>query len=194
MARRNRNSRRNEAAPGWVWMLFGLGLGLIVAIGVYLRSPGGSDIIETRATAAALPTISRAAPPAPTQAKEPPQQRAAGGENRFDFYEVLPQFEVVVPDDNGSAAAPVTTRPRPAAAPGSFLLQAGSFSAAADADRLKANLALLGFESHVQRVTIEDDVFNRVRIGPITDLDTAKRTQRRLRDAGIDALLMKVPN
>ena len=193
MARRNRNSRRNEAAPGWVWMLFGLGLGLIVAIGVYLRSPGG-EIAATRAAAVALPTTSRAAPPTPTRAKDPPQQRSAGEENRFDFYEVLPQFEVVVPEDNGSAAAPVTTRPRPAATPGSFLLQAGSFSAAADADRLKANLALLGFESHVQRVTIEDDVFNRVRIGPIADLDTAKRTQRRLRDAGIDALLMKVPN
>jgi cell division protein FtsN len=69
-----------------------------------------------------------------------------------------------------------------------------SFSAAADADRLKANLALLGVESHVQRVTIEDDVFNRVRIGPISDVDAAKRTQRQLRDAGIDTLLMKVPN
>ena len=58
------------------------------------------------------------------------------------------------------------------------MLQAGSFGAAADADRMQANLALLGFESHVQRVTIDDDVFNRVRIGPIGDLDTAKRTQR----------------
>jgi len=77
--------------------------------------------------------------------------------------------------------------------PGSFLLQAGSFSAAADADRLQANLALLGYEAHVQRVTLDDDVFNRVRIGPIGDLDAAKRTQRQLRDAGIDTLLMRVP-
>ena len=89
-------------------------------------------------------------------------------------------------------AAPAAQR-RPAEAPGSFLLQAGSFSAAADADRLQASLALLGFESHVQRVTLDDDVFNRVRIGPIGDLDAANRTQRRLRDAGIDTLLMKVP-
>ena len=192
MARRNRNSRRSEAAPGWVWMLFGLGLGLAVAIGVYLHSPAGSGTLEPRSIPAALAEPSRTAPAA-SRSNEPPPQRAAS-ENRFDFYEVLPQFEVVVPDDNGSPAAAVTARPRPAAAPGSFLLQAGSFSAAADADRLKANLALLGFESHVQRVTIEDDVFNRVRIGPIADLDAAKRTQRRLRDAGIDTLMMKVPN
>ncbi len=193
MARRNRNSRRSEAAPGWVWMLFGLGLGLVVAIGVYLRSPADSATPATRATAAALATPSRAAPQTQRQTKEPPQPTASE-QNRFEFYEVLPQFEVVVPEDSSAPATAATVRPRPAAAPGSFLLQAGSFSAAADADRLKANLALLGFESHVQRVTLEDDVFNRVRIGPIADLDTAKRTQRRLRDAGIDALLMKVPN
>ena len=105
----------------------------------------------------------------------------------------MPQLEVAVavPDDDPPARA--AARPRPAEAPGSFLLQAGSFSAAADADRLQASLALLGFESHVQRVKLDDEVFHRVRIGPIGDVDTAKRTQRRLRDAGIDPLLMQVP-
>jgi cell division protein FtsN len=45
----------------------------------------------------------------------------------------------------------------------------------------------------VQRVTIGSTMFNRVRIGPIDDLAAAERTQRRLRDAGIDSLLMRVP-
>jgi cell division protein FtsN len=193
MARRNHNSRRSDAAPGWVWMLFGLGLGLIVAIGVYLRVPAGAPASASRTAATADAAPARVAPAATRPAERPPQ-RAAAEENRFDFYEILPQFEVVVADDDSPAAATAATRPRPAAAPGSFLVQAGSFSAAADADRLKANLALLGLESHVQRVTIEDDVFNRVRIGPIADIDTAKRVQRQLRDAGIDPLLMKVPN
>jgi cell division protein FtsN len=175
-------------------MLFGLGLGLIVAIGVYLRTPGGTRAPEPRARVAAETTTPRTTPAAARSAAQPAGQRPAAEENRFDFYEILPQFEVVVPDDDSPAPAAAATRPRPAAAPGTFLLQAGSFSAAADADRLKANLALLGFESHVQRVTIEDDVFNRVRIGPIGDIDTAKRTQRQLRDSGIDTLLMKVPN
>jgi cell division protein FtsN len=192
MARRKHNSPRNDAAPGWLWMLFGLGLGLVVAIGVYLRAPSGARTPSAR-TAVAEIAAPRAIPAATRRAEAPPQPRAPA-EDRFDFYEILPQFEVVLPDDDVPAAATATARPRAAAAPGTFLLQAGSFSAAADADRLKANLALLGFESHVQRVTIEDDVFNRVRIGPIADVDAAKRTQRQLRDAGIDTLLMKVPN
>jgi cell division protein FtsN len=168
-------------------MLFGLGMGLIVAIGVYLRVPSGTRATaEIAAAAAEQPNAQRPAPKADSA------QPAAPAENRFDFYDILPQFEVVVPDE----AAPQRTgaRPRAPEPPGSYLLQAGSFSAAADADRMKANLALLGFESHVQRVTLDGgNVFNRVRIGPVEDLDAAKRTQRQLRDAGIDTLLMPVP-
>ena len=191
MARRNHNSRRSHAAPGWVWMQFGLSVGLIVAIGVYLRVPTAAPT-DNSTTVAVAPTVQRpAARAAPRTAESQKEQPAT--EERFSFYEILPQLEVEVPDDPVAPTRPAA-RPRPADPPGSFLLQAGSFSASADADRLQANLALLGLESHVQRVTIEDDVFHRVRIGPIDDVDAAKRTQRRLRDAGIDALLMRVPN
>ena len=188
MTRRNRNSRRNEAAPGWVFMLFGLGLGLIVAIGVYLRVPSsGLSAVTAPSRTAAIETKT----PLAGEGRATQAAPARPAENRFEFYEILPQFEVVVPEPDAPARAAV--RPRPAVAPGSYLLQAGSFSAAGDADRLQANLALLGFESHVQRVTIEKSVFNRVRIGPIDDLDSAKRAQRELRDEGIDTLLMQVP-
>jgi cell division protein FtsN len=168
-------------------MLFGLGLGLVVALGVYVRAPAGARAPEPSAAAPAPRQRDAAARSRTEQNNEAPPE-ACG--NRFGFYEILPQLEVVVPDEAPTRPA---TRPRPAEAPGSYLLQAGSFSAAADADRLQANLALLGFESHVQRVKLEGDVFNRVRIGPIGDIETAKRTQRRLRDAGIDSLLMQVP-
>jgi cell division protein FtsN len=173
-------------------MLFGLSLGLVIAIGAYLRAPasGPTTGAAFTATATAAPATE---PPGRTAARSQraATPRATPAENRFEFYEILPQFEVVVPEEDPPAAA--AARARPAEEPGSFLLQAGSFSAAADADRLKANLALIGFESHVQRVKIEDEVFNRVRIGPIGDIDAAKSTQRQLREAGIDTLLMQVP-
>jgi cell division protein FtsN len=169
-------------------MLFGLGVGLIIAIGVYLRAPSGSQ--ATAPVEAAATATRPAARSAPRVAAAPPQ-RAAPAENRFEFYEVLPQYEVKVPDDN--APASTTPRRRAPEAPGSYLLQAGSFSTVAEADKMQANLALLGFESHVQRVTLDDDVFNRVRIGPIGDLEAAKRTQRQLRAAGYDTMLMQVP-
>jgi cell division protein FtsN len=168
-------------------MLFGLSLGLIVAIGVYLRAPAGTRTAEPTAAAAQRPAQRPAARTGDAEA-----ERTAPAENRFEFYEILPQYEVVVAADD-DAPPPAGTRRRAAETPGSYLLQVGSYSAAADADRAQANLALLGFESHVQRVTLDDDVFNRVRIGPIGDLDAARRAQRQLRAAGYDTLLMQVP-
>jgi cell division protein FtsN len=168
-------------------MLFGLGVGLMIAIGVYVRAPSSAPPAAPDRTSSTR-TAKPAARTAPRVAAATPDKPA---ENRFEFYEILPQYEVVVPDEKTPATG--SARPRPAATPGSYLLQVGSFSAAADADRMKANLALLGFESHVQRVTIDDNVFNRVRIGPIVDLDAAKRTQRQLRAAGYDTMLMQVP-
>ena len=185
MTRRNRNSRRNDSAPGWVWMLFGLGLGLVVAVGVYLRTlpPSGAA-----ARTAPAPPAASAPKPKPSST----QTAATPVDDRFDFYEILPQFEVVVPQAETRSAPAVRTRP--VEEPGRYVLQTGSFSNATDADRMQASLALLGIESSVQRVTIDDDVFHRVRIGPISDLTALNRMRRQLRDAGIDPLLMRAPD
>jgi cell division protein FtsN len=188
MARRYRNGRK-ESAPGWVWMLFGLAIGLVVAAGVYFRD---SPPRSTEATPAEAP--SRAQSEQATRearARQAPASASEPTESRFDFYEILPQFEVVVPEVE-TAAGPAT-RTRPVEEPGSYVLQAGSFSTAADADRRQASLALLGIESRIQRVTVDDDVYHRVRIGPISNLDSLNRTRKQLRDAGIDTMLMKVP-
>jgi cell division protein FtsN len=170
-------------------MLFGLGLGLIVAIGVYLRAPSGT---RAAAPAESKTTAERSSARPSSRPAAATTDGAAPPENRFSFYEILPQYEVPAGDDNNARTSANAHR-RPVETPGSYLLQAGSFSTVAEADRMQANLALLGFESHVQRVTLDDDVFNRVRIGPIVDIDAAKRAQRQLRAAGYDTLLMQVP-
>jgi cell division protein FtsN len=195
MTRRSRSSRRNEPTPGWVWMLFGFGLGLAVAIGVYLRAPRASA--PDRASEATRPSPVAAAPGRPTAPAVAPasetaapasRQSAPPAEKHFDFYELLPQFEVVVPAEESRTAPKV--RSRPIEEPGSYLVQAGSFRAATDAERLRANLALLGIESNVRKVTIDDNVFNRVRIGPISDLAVLNQTVRQLRDNGIEPQVM----
>lgn len=175
-------------------MLFGFGLGLAVAIGVYLRAPRAImsasapavGTMEQKASARTEAETAAATTDGVKSAAEP-----APADNRFDFYEILPQFEVVVPQ--ADSRTPPKVRPRPVEEPGSYLLQAGSFKAAADAERLRANLALLGLESHIQQVTIDDNVFNRVRIGPIEDLARVNQTMRQLRDSGIEPQLIRAP-
>ena len=193
MARRNRKRKKAESAPGWIWMLFGLAIGLVVAAGVYFRRAPSADHAATAERAA--PTSTARAPArrgAPARGAATSNGDAAkAGDQRFDFYDILPQYEVVVPEVE-TAAGP-TARAKPVDEPGSYVLQAGSFGAAADAEKLKASLALLGIESRVQKVAIDDDVYHRVRIGPITDLDKLNRIRRQLHDAHINAMLMKVP-
>jgi cell division protein FtsN len=72
------------------------------------------------------------------------------------------------------------------------VLQAGSFKNFSDADRRKAQLALLGIEAQIQKVSIDDNTFHRVRIGPIFDPASAKDMQRRLSQSDIEALVIRL--
>ena len=180
-ARRRRSTRRSsQGAPGWLWMLAGLAMGLSVAAGVY---------IVDRQPEAASPSVR---PEPRSQRDEPPPEAEATDDRfEFDFYEMLPKFEVVIPESESDARP--DTNPSAVEDPGSYVLQAGSFSGFADADRMKANLALLGIESRIQKVTIDTSTYHRVRIGPINDLDELNRVRRQLRDARIEVMVIRMP-
>ena len=72
--------------------------------------------------------------------------------------------------------------------PGSYMLQAGSFSTNADADRRRAELAMQGIESHVHKADVNGRTYHRVYIGPLDDLDELNMIRSRLRAARIDVL------
>jgi cell division protein FtsN len=104
---------------------------------------------------------------------------------------MLPNFEVVVPEKDKEVK-----RDLPATAkverPGIYVLQAGSYRNEADADRVRAQLALQGIDAKVQRVAVDTDVWHRVRIGPITNLDDLNKKRRQLQAADVDALVIRV--
>jgi cell division protein FtsN len=116
---------------------------------------------------------------------------AAKAAEKYDFYQMLPNFEVVVPEKDKDVK-----RDLPAAArierPGVYVLQAGSYRNEADAERVRAQLALQGVAAKVQRVAVDADVWHRVRIGPISNLDELNRVRRQLRAAEVDALVIRV--
>lgn len=196
-------------------MLFGLGLGLVIALGVYLKGPRAPLAATPQPTSAsaASPRV-RQSPPAATE-PPPRAQAAAPAESRFDFYEILPQFEVTIPTRGQPPARSAETAPAPVpvaaaavpsriaettadggAAPdtrseaGRYVVQAGSFTSPDDADRLQASLALVGIESRIERVTIADATYHRVRIGPVGDAQLG-RIETQLRERQIDPLVMR---
>jgi len=169
-------------------MLVGLSFGLVVAAAVYVTDRRQPTMTTPAQSDTATPT--RGATVVPTQAP------IAGEEphpaTRFDFYEILPKFEVVLPAVESEANP--DSESVSIDAPGNYVLQAGSFTKPADAERMRANLALLGIESQLQRVSIDDDVYHRVRVGPTSKLNELNAVRRRLWDAEIEVLLIKVPN
>ena len=111
-------------------------------------------------------------------------------ESRFTFYDMLPNFEVIIPEQEPDVE--VDTEPQAVVEPGLYVLQAGSFSTYEDADRRRGELAFQGIESTIQRVTIDDRAYHRVRIGPTDDLDELNMLRSRLRTAQIDVLRIRL--
>jgi cell division protein FtsN len=167
---------------------FGMGalVGIVLASGVTIYYMGGRrDATHDRAEAP-RPDPHRAAPLDPEAAAT-----SASAAQKYDFYEMLPNFEVVVPEKDKEVKRdlPATARVE---RPGVYVLQAGSYRNEADADRVRAQLSMQGIDAKVQRVAVDADVWHRVRIGPITKLEDLNKLRKQLQAAEVDALVIRV--
>jgi len=187
--RRSTRQKKKTEYPGWVWMMFGLAIGLSVAFAVYVKDR------EPDATA-----LAKAAPPEPASPQstidndnEPTAtdpEVIESSEDRFDFYKMLPAFEMIISEEDPVVNEDV--EPQAIDEPGIYMLQAGAFSTHNDADRRRAELALHGIESRVQRARVNDRDYFRVYVGPIDDLDKLNVTRSRLRAAKIDVMRIRL--
>ncbi len=175
-------------------LLVGLVLGLSIAVVVAMlvtrapvpflnkANPPAERVIEPQSEADApdpnVPLHSRARPPegaAPSTVAPPPVSVAPGAAPR---------------------GAPITASPPAASSPDaggdpSYLLQAGAFRAAADAETMKARLALIGFEARVLGAEVNGQKLYRVRVGPYAQLDSMNRARARLAENGIEASVVR---
>lgn len=191
-----RSGRSSNATPGWVWMLAGIGLGLVIAIVFMMR-----DRID-------MPTGPRPNPgaQAPGASEEPVAQEPAPRRPRYDFYTVLPEREVVVPDAEISAQAqaeqqaqqqpetpPATPDPTPAqpAVAERYVLQAGAFRSSSDAESLRARIALSGLVARVETAQIDGDTVYRVRLGPYSSASQLESAKQQLSGNGIEAVAIR---
>jgi cell division protein FtsN len=185
---RDYKSRRKPGGgfTGWVGLACGLCVGLVIAGFVYVKDHRGDSPVAR--TAKADKKKSRANEP--PEAESGDAGAAEDSAKSYAFYDMLPKFEVVVPEKEkdvrpDSRAVPETRR-------GTYVLQAGSYKNFADADRVRAQLALQGVESKVQKVSVDNDTWHRIRIGPISKLDELNRLRTILRKADVDVLVIRV--
>jgi cell division protein FtsN len=209
--------KRRKAVSPWLGVTVGLLVGLFVAFLVYIKmlAPKSPGEISATTTVAPPATPEEVRQGNDMQTPQPPKPR-------FVFYSELPEMEVIVPEEeirasvaqpppvvpkqpestrqpestsppegNAKQAAPVSTRPAPPAE--TYYLQAGSFRGADQADRFKAKLALMGFETDIQTITINNkDTYHRVRVGPYSDLRTLDKARSRLKKEGIETRTVKI--
>jgi cell division protein FtsN len=177
--------RKNTGFSGWTGVLCGLAMGLGVAAVIYIKDHRPDAQIAR--TAKADKKKSRGAEPPDTEAGDSGTEDSA---KSYAFYDMLPKFEVVVPEKDKDVRPDVKSVPETRR--GTYVLQAGSYKNFADADRVRAQLALQGIESKVQKVSVDNDTWHRIRIGPISKLDELNRLRQILRKADVDVLVIRV--
>ena len=170
--------------PAWIWLLAGVLLGLGLSAFVLLREAG-----EGRAA----PTPNPAAQ-APRESEAPVAQRAEPVEAKpkYDFYTVLAEREVQIPDSELAAQAQREAATPPANADERYLLQAGAFADGRDAEAVKARLALLGLVARVETGQVNGKPVHRVRLGPYATARELEGAKRQLAENGIrDAIAIR---
>lgn len=198
-------AQRKKSGGGTILGIFiGLMVGVLIAFGVvwylnkaplpFLNKYEGAPKVEK--DKAPPPAAAGAAAPAPAPLPGKPGDKPADRQ-RFEFYGLLEgkQAPAAGAPAPAPAAAPPAVTEAPAAAPAPteiFFLQVGAFQKAADADNLKAKLALTGLETSVQEVSIPDKgTMHRVRVGPFRTPEEMNRARGLLSQNGVQGTVIK---
>ncbi|MDU9413710.1 SPOR domain-containing protein [Pseudomonas sp. zfem005] len=208
-----------KPVPGWVWLAMGLVIGGFVVMLMKLE-PGRDDIRRTKPeqqqAANGKPT-----PRPQAGGQQQPQAMPEPTKPKYDFYTLLPESEVIVPPDAMPKETPPTTPTQPvtpeeaakidaaraeaalagqvppppptvAKAPVTqFFLQAGSFRKKDDADRVRAQIILLGQNVQVESGTVREETWYRVLVGPFATREQLAGAQKQLAGSGFGNLLLQ---
>lgn len=187
----DRPKNSSKGSPFFSGLMVGvlLGVGASLAVVMYIKG-GDSPFSDTpnnkKPIAAQIAEDAKKAAEAESNA-----QPSADGQDaaKFDFYTILPGSESKVSTDDISIK---DAQPQAVAQP-TYYLQVGAFQTEAEADNMKAKLALQGFEALVQTATIPDKgVWHRVRVGPLSNLDEINKAKNDLAANGFKTDLIKV--
>ncbi|MFT6388657.1 MAG: cell division protein FtsN [Cellvibrionaceae bacterium] len=163
------NSRRakpkQQKAPAWAWLVIGLLLAAFITLLIYLANKP-----EKNSNDQVKPSVKKDS--------KPPQPR-------FDFYEILKERQVKVPDrlSEIQAATPQNIR---------FYLQAGSFRNRDDAERLRAELVLVNLPTTIESKASDKGAFwHRVIVGPFKSRSKVAKARSTLASKKLSPLLLK---
>lgn len=204
----SKNSNTRSAAPRQgssllTGILVGMVVGLVIAGGVawyILKTPSSFVNNVPHETTKLAADSEKQSPVSVEKTAQVPTSAAASGVDeskpRFEFYKVLTDKQdatVLIQKSSDNMATPESKSvsvqsASNAIAKETYFLQAGSFSNADDADKLKAKLAMLGMEASVKIATIPDKgVWHRVHVGPYKGREEMSNALAVLKQNGLSA-------
>lgn len=173
--RSSKRSKKPQKKQGKLWLLL---LSLVVLFGLALLYLSHIKP-KTSTTTVTVPqekiVTTKISPPQKPVAKS--ENKPQDTEPKYDFYTILPHEQVKI-------SSPKTTNNSER-----FILQISSTKKYADADQLKAELALLGFEAYIEEV---NSSLYRVNIGPYFSSQAAETDQKRLAQSNIKSAILKL--
>lgn len=180
-------STRRRGGSSWGMLIVGLISGLVLAALIL----GPQDGSKTGFGSGLKTLFNRIATSAP---EKPEAGKAAHQESprpKLDFYTVLPKIERIIPDE--PSPPPVESKEAPVESRRSwYALQLASYQNFEDADRLKAQLTISGFDAAIQKVTVEDKEYFRVRLGPYESQRKLKNVKQDLGEMGYSGISLKI--
>ncbi|NEV60590.1 SPOR domain-containing protein [Thiorhodococcus minor] len=191
-------SKRKQSRSCVWWLIVGIAVGVVAT---KILAPG-QDAAEPATETAARESASPSRPKPSfkfeeilTQAEDDDDGKAPPLPPPAPRPQPPVQEKPATPEPAQARAVEPAPTPAPAAKPrrGSYVVQVGSFSRAADAERLKAQLAMLGVSTSVQAATLSNGrVTHRVRTGGYASRAEAKKVQALLKRHGKDSLAIPV--
>jgi cell division protein FtsN len=208
--------QQSKPIPGWLWMAIGLTVGAFIVFLMKLEPGKGSDTVKRGQAGAAESHQDRRGqqdPPSPTQPVKPkydfytllPESEVIVPPDAVPE-KTLPTPQVPTTPVTPAEAAKIDTARAQAALAGSpppappvakaapvtkFFLQAGSFRKQADADKVRAQIILLGQAVAVESGTVKDETWYRVLVGPFSNREQLTVAQKQLAGAGFSNLLLQ---
>lgn len=196
--------------PWWLWIVVGTALGIFVSFLLRLAQAPATTAVAIQKVAEAKLAEEKAAGKSAKQVAEQKADKSAPANadadakpdetktvTKFDFYTLLPEREVIVPNDRDAikpSDKPKTAaeqQQNAAAETEQLFLQAGSFRAAAEAERRRGQIKALGLDAKVEQVIANADTWYRVQTGPFTSREQMSKARDQLKAAGIESLLLR---
>ncbi|KAF3977481.1 MAG: SPOR domain-containing protein [Methylococcales symbiont of Iophon sp. n. MRB-2018] len=182
----NKKKPQQTSVAWWKWLLI-IVLIALFAYSLIFLSRNSSPEIKDQQSSNKIPTSKKATKP---KVNIPKRQNSKPKQPRFDFYTILPETEVVVPDYE------IKTRSREEqfgkGKPNKYIIQVGAFRELIEADKLRARLALLGIESRVEKATVGNVIWNRVKIGPFSSSSSVSALKTQLSQNNIDVIVTEI--